>query len=133
MSYSLLVLLDYFFLIFHSVFTLFNITGWLWKKTRKIHMVTILLTTLSWFVLGIWYGFGYCFCTDWHWQVREHLGTPAESSSYIHFLILETTGIDMSLPLVDKLVLIIFLCCLVLTVFLNYRDYKLKKASADEE
>jgi len=127
MHKSFLLFLDYFFLIFHSVFTLFNITGWIWNKTRKIHLITILLTAISWFVLGIWYGFGYCFCTDWHWQVRAALGKSSGSSSYIHFLILETTGIDISPSLVDILVLIIFLCCLALSVFLNVKDFRKNK------
>ena len=118
----MLVFLDYFFLIFHSVFTLFNVFGWIWKKTRKIHLITILLTTASWFILGIWYGLGYCFCTDWHWQVREMLDKPPESSSYIHFLILETTGINLSPSMVDNCVMIIFIVCFSLSIILNIRD-----------
>ena len=52
--------LNIFFFVFHSVFTLFNITGWAFRKTRKWHLITMLLTAASWFILGIWYGWGYC-------------------------------------------------------------------------
>jgi len=39
------------------------------------HRASLLLTAFSWFVLGIWYGWGYCVCTDWHYMVlRDELG-----------------------------------------------------------
>ncbi len=79
--------LNIFFFVFHTVWTLFNMTGWMFRPTRRLHLVTLTLTALSWFVLGIWYGWGYCLCTDWHWQVRRELGFRDESNSYIHFLV----------------------------------------------
>ncbi len=116
--------LNIFFFTFHSAFTLFNLSGWAFRKTRKWHLVTILLTAFSWFVLGIWYGWGYCFCTDWHWQVREAMKLHDRSQSYIHFLIWKTTGINMDPWLVERGTLIVFLLCLVLSVWLNIRDRK---------
>ncbi|MBT3271653.1 MAG: DUF2784 family protein, partial [Spirochaetales bacterium] len=53
---------------FHSCVIIFNLTGWIWRKTRIPHLILIGLTAFSWFVLGIWYGFGYCPSTDWHWR-----------------------------------------------------------------
>lgn len=117
-------LLDYFFLVFHTLFTLFNMTGWIFRVTRKAHAITMGLTAFSWFVLGIWYGWGYCFCTDWHWQVRQALGRPIRSSSYIHFLILEITGLDLNPRLVDNTVLAVFLACVTMAVILNVRDWR---------
>jgi len=124
MNRELLILLDYFFLIFHSLFTIFNIFGWISKKTRKIHLVTVGLTLFSWFFLGIWYGWGYCFCTQWHWEVRMSLGDPIYSQSYIHFLLLEISGINFSPQLVDYSVFIVFLFCVLITIILNIRDYR---------
>lgn len=115
--------LDIFFLVFHSVFTLFNTTGWIWRKTRKIHLATIALTACSWFILGIWFGWGYCFCTDWHWKVRDALGTPIRSNSYIHFLILEITGIDVEPGLVDTVTIAVFAACCALSIILNGKDF----------
>lgn len=125
-----LKLLDIFFLVFHTVFTLFNMTGWIWKKTRRIHLATILLTACSWFILGIWYGWGYCFCTDWHWKVRDALGRPIQSDSYIHFLILEITGIDLPPHLVDTATLAVFAGCAVLSIVLNLKDAVRKRRAA---
>jgi hypothetical protein len=115
-------LLDSFFFVYHTLFTLFNITGWMFRRTRKLHMVTLCLTAFSWFVLGIWHGFGYCVCTDWHWEVREKLGYVDESNSYIHFLLLKVTGISFNPQLIDNCTLIIFLLSCVMSIWLNVRD-----------
>ena len=122
MNNLLLHILDCFFLVFHSIFTLFNMTGWIWKKTRKIHMITIFLTAFSWFILGIWHGFGYCFCTDWHWQVREKLGNPISSYSYIHFLLREITGFNAPPAIIDKITLAVFIICVLCSILLNIND-----------
>lgn len=115
-------LLNIFFFVFHTLLTLFNITGWLFRATRKWNLVTLLLTAFSWFVLGIWYGWGYCLCTDWHWQVREQLGYHDQQNSYIHFLLIKLTGINFNSNLVDNATLIIFLLSLSLSIWLNIRD-----------
>ena len=130
LSHGTLAFLDIFFLVFHTVFTLFNMTGWIFRKTRKLHAITMGLTVFSWFILGIRYGWGYCFCTDWHWQVRDTLGRPIQSYSYIHFLILEITGADLPPQLVDSAVLAVFLFCVAMAVFMNVRDFRNRKASA---
>src|SRR5688572_3404506 len=113
--------LNSFFFVFHTLFTLFNITGWMFRRTRQLHLITLSLTAFSWFVLGIWYGFGYCVCTDWHWEVREKLGYVDQSRSYIHFLLLKVTGINFNPQLVDYSTLIFFLISCVMSIWLNIR------------
>lgn len=117
----MLKILDIFFIVFHTAFTLFNMTGWIWNKTRKIHLITIGLTLLSWFVLGIWYGWGYCLCTDWHWQVRAALGDPIQYNSYIQFLVAELTGIVPDKEMTDTVTLVVFIACIILAGFVNLR------------
>ncbi|WP_207513671.1 DUF2784 domain-containing protein [Longitalea luteola] len=114
--------LNYFFFAFHTVFTLFNIFGWMFRATRKWNLITLLLTAFSWFVLGIWYGWGYCFCTDWHWDVRERLGYHDQQNSYINFLLLKLTGINFNEDLVNHVTLIVFVISLVMSIWLNIRD-----------
>ena len=115
--------LNYFFFIFHTLLVIFILFGWIFTKTRKYHLAAILLTAFSWFILGIWYGWGYCICTDWHWRTRNILGHTDASDSYIHFLILNITGINFSFQLVDKVTLYLFLVCSALSVMLNIRDW----------
>lgn len=122
MSGAVLEFLDYFFLIFHTTFILFNVVGWIWRRTRKIHLATIGLTLFSWVVLGFWYGFGYCFCTDWHWDIRRLLGNPPVHSSYIQFLVHELTGLQPPYQLTANVTLGIFIFLVVMTLYLNVRD-----------
>ena len=123
--------LNIFFFVFHTVFTLFNMTGWLFRKTRKWNLVTLLLTAASWFVLGIWYGWGYCLCTDWHWEVREELGYHDQKRSYIHFLLLKLAGIDFNEKLVENVTLAVFIISLVMSIWLNISDWKRNKRATN--
>ena len=54
------------FFVFHTAWIAFNCVGWIWRRTRPWQLATVSLTALSWFGLGVWYGWGYCPCTDWH-------------------------------------------------------------------
>lgn len=117
-------LADIFFFVFHIGLIFFNLFGWIPKTFRKWNLITLTLTAFSWFVLGIFYGLGYCFLTDWHWQVRETLGYSTESNSYIHFLIMELTGISIREDLVDMFTVIFFLAALALSIYVNLRDRK---------
>jgi hypothetical protein len=87
----------------------------------------MLLTAFSWFILGIRYGWGYCFCTDWHWRAREKLGYHDRSHSYIHFLVLKITGINFDPDMVEHVTLFVFLASFALSVWLNLRGCKKKK------
>ena len=118
------VLLDLGFIIFHTVLILFNLFGWIWKTTRRWNLATLLLTAFSWFGLGIWYGFGYCPCTDWHWMVRRELGYTDMPNSYIKFLIHQLTGLDIDAGVVDMGTAIFFLLALIISFYVNFKDFK---------
>ena len=121
-----------FFFVFHTGFTLFNVLGWIFPQTRKWNLITLMLTAFSWFILGIWYGWGYCFCTDWHWQVRRHMGIDDHENSYIHFLVRKLSGIDFSLKLVENWTLAVFLVSVLMSIWLNIRDLKRKRAGKNK-
>lgn len=105
---------------------LFNLFGWIPKKLRRWNLATLALTAFSWIVLGIFYGFGYCFLSDWHWQVREKLGYSTDSNSYIHFLITELTSISIEEKVVDILTAIFFFIAFAVSVYVNKKDRKLE-------
>jgi hypothetical protein len=127
MENTLFRVADFFFFAFHVALIFFNLIGWIPKKLRKWNLITLGITAFSWFVLGIFYGFGYCFLTDWHWQVRDKLGYSTESNSYIHFLILELIGINMNENLVDTFTAILFFAAFGLSIFVNISDRKHKR------
>lgn len=118
---------DYFFVVFHLTLTLFNSLGWIWKKTRKLNLITLLLTGGSWFLLGIFYGFGYCPLTDWHWQVLHELGIYDLPFSYLEYLAERLTGLNFQTELVDTLTLILFSVFLLTSTGLNLRDYFMRR------
>ena len=113
--------LDYFFMVFHTLLIIFNVFGWIWRKTRKLNLIVLLLTGLSWTFLGIFYGFGYCPLTDWHFKVLRKLGEYDLPNSYIKYLIDRLFGLDLNADLVDQLTLIIFIVVLSISLILNLR------------
>lgn len=121
MNKYILHFIDYFFIVFHIVLVLFNVFGWIVSRWRFANLITLSLTAFSWFVLGIWYGFGYCPFTDWHWTIRRLLGYSDESNSYIHFLILKATGINFSESLVDISTGIVFFTAYSISIYFAVR------------
>ena len=116
--------LDWFFLLFHSSLVLFNLFGWIWRKTRVLNLAILILTGFSWFGLGIFYGIGYCPLTDWHWQVLHRLGHNQLPESYMQYLMERLTGVSVNSNLVDYSTLGFFLLALFLSLVCNLRDYK---------
>jgi Protein of Unknown function (DUF2784) len=118
-----LVPLNIAFFVFHTLWIGFICTAWAWRRTRRWHLAAVSLTALSWFGLGIWYGWGYCPFTDWHWRVRERLGYH-DPPSYIQLLIRELAGIDLQPALADALALGTLIVVGMLTALLNVRDIR---------
>jgi hypothetical protein len=124
--------LNVFFLVFHTTWMLFNCVGWIWKRTRPWHLLTVALTAASWFVLGFWYDWGYCVCTDWHWQVRDRLGYPRDYETYTQLLIREVTGFDVPGQEAELITAGIFAVVTVLTIVLNLRDFLRKRRTTPD-
>ena len=123
----MLHLSDIFFVILHSSIIVFNLFGWIWQKTRKANLILLLLTGFSWTVLGIFYGFGYCPFTVWHWNVLEKMGKVNLPTSYVEYLIARLLKIDISSEAADTLTGITYLAALLISILLNIRDYINKK------
>ena len=121
-------ILDIFFVIFHSSVVLFNLFGWIWKKTRIYNLITLVLTGSSWLFLGLLVGsLGYCPLTDWHFNILEKLGKTGLPGSYMKYLADRITGLDISAPLVDKITLCSFIAALIISLYMNLRDYMKSK------
>jgi hypothetical protein len=102
----------------------FNLTGWIFLATRKLHLITLGATAASWFILGIWYGMGYCPITDWQWNIKEQLGEKNLPASFIKYFADKLTGKDFSPDLVNHLTLIFFLLAVGCTLYVNVAQYK---------
>ena len=119
--------LDIFFTVFHTGLVLFNLFGWIWKKTRLWNLICLLLTAGSWLILGIFYGFGYCPLTDWHFSILTKLGYSDLPTSYLSFLFTRLTGLPIDQSLVDAFTLWGLVIALIMSLYLNPRQ-RLKPA-----
>jgi hypothetical protein len=122
-----LKLLDYLLEVIHLLVIVFNLIGWIWPAIRRWHMLVVGLTLFSWLGLGIWYGWGYCFLTEWHWQVKRELGVRGLPPSYIEYLLEKLLPFDLSSELVNGGTLTVYAIAVLLSLYLNLRDIYRKK------
>ena len=113
--------LDILFLLGHTFLIFFNLFGWIFKITRKSNLVMLILTGLSWFLLGIFYGIGYCPLTDWHWQILHKLGKTNIPSSYIKYILDRMFSIDLPVGLVDSMTGLLYFMSLGISIYMNIK------------
>jgi hypothetical protein len=77
-------------------------------------------TTASWFILGIWFGLGYCPVTDWQWQVKSKLGERNLPASFIEYYADKITGYNFSTSFIDIVTLVSFLLAVLLSLYFNF-------------
>lgn len=116
----MLIFLDILFTLAHLALVAFNLTGWIWKRTRKAHFITLLITAASWFVLGIWYGWGYCPLTDWQWDVKTKLGQRDLPNSFIKYFADRITGQDINPSVIDAITLGSLIAAVIASVYVNF-------------
>ncbi len=115
-----LPVLDFLLTILHFVIIGFNLLGWIWPATRRLHFISVLLTAGSWLLLGIWYGLGYCPITDWQWQIKEKLGEENLPNSFIKYYADKISGQDVSADFIDLATGICFALAAFLSVYVNF-------------
>jgi len=121
-------ILDIFFLVFHTGILIFSLTGWIWKKTRRLNLIVLGIIGSSWLFLGLLVGMlGYCPLTDWHFNILEKLGKTNLPNSYVKYLADRLTGKDINAHLVDSVTLYLFLAALILSVVLTVKDMVRKR------
>ena len=116
----MLVFLDILLTIVHLFIVLFNLFAWIPKRTRRAHFIGILITAGSWFILGIWYGMGYCPVTEWQWNVKEKRGEQNLPDNFIEYYAEKITGIDFSPQLLNTVIAITFALAALLSVYVNF-------------
>jgi len=119
----MLKLLDFLFIFFHTCLIFFNLFGWIARKTRTWNLVTLLLTGSSWFILGLFYGTGYCPFTEWHYRVLEKMGETILPASYIEYIVERFLPVDVDPQLVEIFTVGLFFAALILSIVLNGRDF----------
>ena len=118
----MLKVLDFCFILFHTSLVFFNLFGWISRKTRGWNLITLLLTGSSWFILGIFYGIGYCPFTEWHFRVLERMGETNLPVSYIEYIVERFLPVDVNPKLVDIFTVGLFFAALIISLILNSLD-----------
>ena len=111
---------DLFFTLLHLAIIGFNLFGWIWKPLRRAHLLCVLLTAASWFILGIWFGWGYCPITDWQWDIKRMRGERDLPNSFIKYFADRLTGLDVEPGLVDTFTGVTFGLVALFSLYLNF-------------
>ena len=109
--------------ILHISIIIINLTFWMSTRTLRLAQVTLGLTLISWIGFGFSYGLGYCFLTDWHWQVKEALGERDLPVSYIKLVLDRTFKLDTNPDSVNTAALIGILFGICGCIFQTLRTY----------
>ena len=123
----MLQFLDILLTLVHLTIIGFNLFAWIWPALRKAHFIGVLLTAASWFILGIWFGLGYCPVTDWQWQVKEKLGERNLPVSFIKYYADKLTGRDFSSSLIDTITVICFAAAVILSIYFNFFHRRVRR------
>lgn len=99
----------------------FNMLGWIWNKLLRLHLICIFATAFSWFALGIWYGWGYCFLTDWQWEVKRQLGEKELPASFISYMLRELSITNVPGALVDTATVLLFFGAAGISIYKNFK------------
>ena len=117
----MLLFLDILLTILHVLVIFFNLLGWAIPNWRLAHFWCVMVTLFSWLVLGLWNGWGYCFLTDWAWQIKRELGEVGLPNSFITYIVNNKLGLKVSPDLVDTCTVISFAICIALTVYFRIK------------
>lgn len=117
----MLVILNIAFFVGHSLLIVFNLVGWIWPRTRRLHLATLSATLFSWLVMGAWKGWGYCLCADWHFQIRRRSGIHAGETSYTQLLFNQIPGVTVTRTFADVVTVTALVLILIATVTVHVR------------
>jgi hypothetical protein len=129
----MLRILDIFLTLFHLAIVGFNLFGWIPKRTRKANFILIVLTAASWFLLGIWYGMGYCPVTEWQWQVKEKLGETNIPNNFIEYISEKVFNRDFDTALIGIVTTVCFALAAAASVYVNFILPKRKRQAIQKQ
>lgn len=117
--YRILNILFHGFHLFVIAFTLF---GWAFPRTRLANLILILATLFSWYVLGRWWGDGFCPVTYLHWRIRNKIPGKHTPDSYIKLCLDFISKSDLDSSKVNYLTLAAILIAGFISLILNLKD-----------
>lgn len=122
LSAAALRIADLFLHLSHIAVILFSAFGWLFPESRPLHLILQAIVLFSWFGLGSFKGWTYCFLTDIHWWVKKASNKPAQVDSYVKWLVDALSGRDTDAATVHNATLSVFFITTALSVGLFLLD-----------
>ncbi|MDH5763488.1 MAG: DUF2784 domain-containing protein [Nitrospinota bacterium] len=114
-----LALMDYLLHAIHLGVIFICLAGWIFEPTRIVHLAVVVLVAISWFGLGYFFEYGYCFLTDTQWRVKRKLGQEPHTESYVKYVLDKITGLDIDLKITDNLTLYAYIAAVILSLVVN--------------
>ena len=112
------------FFVVHNLLLVFNLLGWIWPRTRRMHLFALGATLFSWLVIGAWCGWGYCLCADWHFQVRRQLNIHGGESNHTQMLFHQILGLSVTPSFADMVSAGALIMVLIATAVVWVRQLK---------
>lgn len=117
----MLFFLDLALFALHLAIIGFNLFGWVKPSWRRAHLVVVSITLFSWLILGIWFGFGYCFLTDLEWGIKNALGETDLPLSFISYLTNNILHLGLHPSTVEYITIGAFVPAVTVSLWLNFR------------
>lgn len=124
---ALIGLLDLGLSLLHVAVVLAVLTSWIPKATRRFHLVLVGVTAVSWLGLGLIHGIGYCFLTDWQWEVKRWRGETGLPRSFVHYALTRWLGLSLHPTTSDMLTGLGFALSTLLSLLVNLVDLRRSK------
>ena len=122
----MLNVLDYLMSALHLTVVLANTFLWIIPKFRKAHLTLAAITLASWIGGGAFWGWGYCFLTDWQWQIKKQLGETNLPSNFISLILEKTFGIIWDNEATTLTIALVFFTSVSISLWLTVRDIRKK-------
>jgi hypothetical protein len=86
-----------------------------------MHLWVVIATVFSWLGLGLFKGLGYCFLTDWHWDIKRSLGETNLPNSFIKYIIDRAFNTDLNASFVDTMTAVVFGMVVIITTYFQLK------------
>ena len=101
---------------------------WIPRSTRRVHFALVVLTAGSWLGIGLLYGnIGYCFLTDWHWDVKRLRGQTHLPASFIHYMVTRWLKLPVRSSTTDLWTALSFASVAVISIIAYVRDLRRRR------
>jgi len=115
--------------VIHLIFIVFILFGWIPIKLRKVHYISMWIVFISWFLLGLYFGLGYCLLTDLHWKIKIKLNEVNLPYSFIKYILDRITKNDFDETMINYVTVVVFIFIFILSTYFFIKDKRSKKTT----